>query len=159
MTEQTTTTFASDSADSDKPASARKTRPMNRPQFSIKTVLIVMTMTAVAVSCIAAPMVPAIVLLIVWPVVAVALLTTAIYGKGWIRPFAIAALLPQLFALFSGRFHHDFHGVLFALVIMYGMSILAGLAGSITHCYLSKRSGKVPVPNVPFLRNWLSNDD
>lgn len=130
-------------------------------QFGLKSVLIAITVFSILMSCAVAPVIPAIGFSIVGMAYVMALVIAATYGKGWIRPYAICALIPTGFSLFLSvsqlpiRWPQEY---LVFLLITFLLANIIGFSGAITHGFLSRRSGKVPVPNVWFLRNWLSND-
>jgi hypothetical protein len=128
-------------------------------RISVKTILLVLAAVVLIVGTIATPVILAGLLCLCWPICAIAMLTAAISGRGWIRPFAIAALVPQIWfalALAAWPVHGLAETVVF-LLIMYAISVIVGLVASITSCYLDRRSGLVPVPNIPFIRKWLNN--
>lgn len=130
-------------------------------QFGLKSILIAMTGISILVACIAAPAIPAIGLSIAGVGYLVALIVAMFYGRGWIRPYAICGLLTIFTFLFICAGELPFRGPL-ELLGFLGITFFAtnfiGFSGAISHGFLSRRSGKVPVPNIWFLRNWLSND-
>jgi len=43
--------------------------------------------------------------------------------------------------------------------IQFFGSVFVGFCGAATHGFVKKHSGVVPIPRVPFLRNWLHNPE
>lgn len=76
-------------------------------------------------------------------------------GRGWIRPFAICSLIPLIPSAIE--FWSSLHGDL----VFRGTvcTLLSGFSGAAVHRFLVKTDGLVPVPNWPFIRNWLTNED
>jgi hypothetical protein len=130
-------------------------------QFNLKTMLITVTAIAVFFGFVVAPGIPAIILTAGYVVSTIGLVIAAFYGKGWIRPYSICGLVPMAgFALMT-LVDFPFRGpeqLVIGLIILFVITNLVGLTGAVTHGFLSRRSGFVPVPNIPFLRDWLSND-
>ena len=141
----------------------RKSNPEQRRwyQFGLKGILLTFSAFALLMGCLVAPAIPAIAFSVLGMVYAASLTIAVFYGRGWIRPYAICGLLPIVFSLFLFAADVPFHGpeeLLLFLLITFFFANLIGFSGAITHGFLSRRSGKVPVPNIWFLRNWLSND-
>lgn len=88
-----------------------------------------------------------------------ALLGVAIWkGRGWIRPFAICAIIPHIgtvgavvLSLGSEPFPN------FLATMFYGL--IAGITGTAVYCHLERVDGVVPVPNLPILRDWFTNNE
>ena len=79
-------------------------------------------------------------------------------GRGWIRAFSVGAMLPHLsgypLALASRR---PTELILMAVVIV-AVSCLSGIFAAAFHGALARRNGTLPIPNLPLLRNWFTND-
>ncbi len=138
---------------SDEPEAAKplpEATPRRWFQFNLKTMMIAVTL--VCIFCVGGmdlfntayiSIVPTALAIAIWN------------GRGWIRPFAVCAIVPHVpiaWDFIVPGYYDD--GV---LVILFA-GLLAGITGAALHCYLQKANGFVPVPNVPYLRDWFSND-
>jgi hypothetical protein len=43
-------------------------------------------------------------------------------------------------------------------IAMVVATCFSGIAAAAFHGALARRNGKLPIPNLPLLRNWLTND-
>ena len=130
-----------------------------RWQFSVRSMLIGMTLAATILAMIVAPVLGFFVLMGIGFCAAVFLTCSIFYGRGWIRPFAITGIIPLLilpFTLASAPGSPEEFCVI--TLVFYAISIFTGLSGAAAHGFLKRRSGIVPVPNIPIIRNLLSND-
>lgn len=130
-------------------------------QFSMRGLMILMTLCCAVIAMMACP--PLFVIAGILSLVALSIfcVVAMIYGRGWIRPFSILCsitLFVFFFAMFNVRLHGPESAGLFFLIQFAG-SVFVGLSGSAAHGLLKKRSGLVPIPNVPLLRSWLHNPD
>ena len=73
------------------PTKSIKSKPW---QFSLKTLLAVITALSVCLALALVPPIAAMVVAVFYVGVLVACVMAIIYGRGWIRPFAISALVP-----------------------------------------------------------------
>ena len=139
------------------------TAPVKRRrwQFSVKHFLVLTTICCVFVAMLAFPPFFVIAGIMLEIALFVFCLVAAIWGRGWIRPFSIFTAIPLAFSAFilgNAPFHHPAEVAVF-LGVQLVASIIIGLSGAVSYGYLKRRSGLVPVPNVPFLRKWLFNPD
>jgi len=134
--------------------------PRRYLQFSMRTLIIVLTIVAAIFGCIVAAPLFAVIACIVYVGTSCVLLATLFYGKGWIKGFAIGFTVPHVLgyviAMSVLRFSPE--GVLVLFLIANAAGVLTGLTMSIAKGYFQRRGGKVAIPQIPFLRNWLSND-
>ncbi len=132
-----------------------------RWQISVRSLLIFVTACCVVIAMFAFPPLAIISLLLALSGLTIFCLTASIYGRGWIRPFAVltvAAISIGTLLILNTHVHGP--GEFFvALLIMLVVAPSIGILAAATHGFLLRRIGIVPVPNVPFLRNWLSNPD
>ena len=143
-----------------KPTPPTKAAVARTFQFSIKTLLIATTVVAVFFAMAIFPPFAVITLLIAYTAIIFACIVTAFSGRGWIRPFAISSgmyLLVAALVLMNSHFPGPF-AVFMLLLINLAIAIFIGLCAATTHSFLTRRGGMVPVPNIPFLRNWLHNE-
>lgn len=141
------------------PTAPVKTTHRNYFQFSTRAVLITVSIIAMIIGCIAAPVLFAIVACILYLATTCLLLTTLIYGRGWIKGFALGFSIPHVlgYVVALASFARP-EGVLILFLFSILGSIVAGFATAIARGYLKRREGKVAIPQVPFLRRWLTND-
>ena len=132
-------------------------RKWRMPQFSIRGLLILTTIFAVLFAMIASPFLAAIVMVVVTLFIAGATTIAIIFSRGWLQAFAIgfapALILGLVFAANANR--PDEFAILWCVAIFVGS--VSGLGGAMMRSYLAKRNGVADVPNIPFLRDWLSN--
>ena len=127
--------------------------------FSLRALLITLSIVAAIFGCIVAAPLFAVVACLVYVGISCALLTALFYGKGWIKGFAIGFTVPHLLGYFIAlNASPRPEGVLFLFIVANAVSGLTGLTTSILHSYLKIRDFKIAVPPIPFLRDWLSND-
>ena len=130
-------------------------------QFSMRGMMILMTLCCAVIAMIACPSLFVIAAILSLVALAIFCVVAMIYGRGWIRPFSILCSV-SLFVFFIAMLNMRFYGPesegLF-LLIQFAGSVFIGLCGSAAHGFLKKRSGVVPIPNVPLLRSWLHNPD
>ena len=141
---------------------ARGTNERSKIQFSIKTLLIATTVIAILLGLAMVPNVVAIVaaaaIIFLYPACITACVTAAISGRGWVRPFSIAA---GIYLIVAGFILMSTNGPPIAWLVFsfinLAISFCIGLCTAIVHGFLAKRKGIIPVPNVWLLRNWLHN--
>lgn len=130
-------------------------------QFSVRSLLVLTTICCAILAGIACP--PLFVIGAVLALLALSIfcVIAMIYGRGWIRPFSILCGV-SLFCFFITSLNMRIHGPgeasLFFLIQLAG-SMFVGLCGATAHGFLKKRSGIVPIPNIPFVRSWLHNPE
>ena len=129
-------------------------------QISIKSLMITTAVVAVFIGMCLAPTIAAIVMALTHAALLGCSVIAAIRGRGWIRPFAIIFGLYLAGLMFFVLAEHFPGPEAFAIVetINIVIATVVGLCGAIFHSYLARRNGFIPVPNLPFLRNWLVND-
>lgn len=130
-------------------------------QFSVKALLILLSVCCVLMAMAVLPPLAVIVLSLSSLATAVFCVTAAIFGRGWIRPFAILAgisLIIGFVMIVAAPFHHPAE-VAIAMGVNLLMASFVGFSASLTHGFLKRRGGVVPIPNVPFVRDVFSNPD
>ena len=93
--------------------------------------------------------------------VALFCLIAMIAGRGWIRPFSIftaISLVAGFFLIVTGPIHSP-EVACVALNINLIVACVIGFTGAIFCGFFQRRSGVMPKPNVPYLRDWLVNPD
>lgn len=131
-----------------------------KPQFSIRTLLIATTLASIGICFVLFPPIAAIALAIVYGAFVTACIVAAISGRGWIRPFAIVTALYLIVATFVLISSHIPGPV--AFLILMGLNLVIGctlgICAAVIQGFFARRGGVVPIPNVPFLRDWLYNE-
>ena len=130
-------------------------------QFSVRGLLILMTLCCAVLAMIACPPILIIAEILALIGLAIFCVTAIIYGRGWIRPFALLCGT-SLFLFFVTMWNIHIYGpeaaIMFFSIQLFG-SVFVGICGAAAHGFLKQRSGMVPVPNVPWLKHWLHNPD
>lgn len=127
-----------------------------RIQISLKGLLLLMTGTAVLLGCFAAPELFAIAAVLAHFVIAMAMLISAIFAKGWFRCFAIGFLPVQFFTfcvLLDGPARPEAFLIVSLLAIPVAC-IGGGIAG-LSYSFLARRGFMVEPPRL--MKKWLSN--
>ena len=128
-------------------------------QFSVRSLLITVAIVASLIGCIVVPEIFAILACFFYLATTCALLTTLVYGRGWIKGFAIGFAVPHLLGYLVAFASFDRpENVLILFIVAMICSGCAGLITSVVRGYLKRRDGKVAVPQLPILRKWLTND-
>lgn len=130
-------------------------------QFSIRSMFVVVSGFALVCAMIAFPPVAVVALILTQIAVSIFTITAAIFGRGWIRAFAIITTLSMLAGfgfMLAAPIHHPLEMFVIGSIQLF-LSCFIGFCGAATHGYLKRRSGIVPVPNVPFVRDWLMNPE
>jgi hypothetical protein len=128
-------------------------------QFSMRTLMIVLTIFAAIFGCIVAAPLFAVIACLFYVGTSCVVLATLLYGQGWIKGFAIGFTVPHLLGyVIALRALESPESVLILFLIANAASVFTGLTMSIARSYFQRREGKVAIPRIPFLRNWLSND-
>ena len=120
-------------------------------QFSLRALTIVVTIFSVMLALI---LVPAAMYIGLTGILAIAIWE----GRGWIRVFSLGALFPHLsgcFLLLAGGRPSDLFVMALVTVVV---SCVSGIAAAAFHGALVHRNGTLPIPNLPFLRDWFTND-
>ena len=128
-------------------------------QFSIRGIMIATAVVALILGSLAAPEVVGIALIMAFVAVTTVLVISTVAARGWFRAFAIGALVPHVLTyllLLDGPGRAS--GVVIALLFSLLISTAIGFVAAVTHGFLLRRGGKVVVPNIPFIRNWLTNE-
>ena len=79
-------------------------------------------------------------------------------GRGWIRAFSIGAMIPYLSGYFFAIVGLRTSGLMLIALAIMVMTVIAGIAAAAFHGALARRGGTLPIPNLPLLRSWLTND-
>ena len=86
-------------------------------------------------------------------------LTIAIWrGRGWLQAFAAGAMLPHLAGYLVLTVGRESWEVVFEFVVLVLISCVAGVAAAAWHGVLAQHKGMLPVPNLPFIRDWFTNE-
>ena len=128
-------------------------------QFSIKTILLVTAIVAAILAALVAPPVMLFALVISFVALTVVLATATICARGWFRAFAIGAAVPNVvtYIVFLGGVQSPQQAIV-ALAVSLIASAGFGVLAAFTHGYLCKRNGKLPIPNIPLVKKWLTNE-
>ena len=130
-------------------------------QFSVRGLMILMTLCCAVLAMIACPPIFVFAAILVLLGLAIFCLVAVFYGRGWIRPFALLcgiSLFLFFVTMFNMRIGRPEDAVIFFAMQFFG-SVFVGICGAAAHGFLKQRSGVVPIPNVPFLKNWLHNPE
>lgn len=136
-------------------------KPRRTWQFSVRGLMILMTLCCAVVAMFAFP--PLFVIAGILALIALSIFSVVamFYGRGWIRPFSIicsTSLMLFFLASFGMHIHGPEEACLYFAVQFFG-SVFVGFCGAAAHGFLKKRSGIVPIPKIPFLKNWLHNPE
>ena len=132
-------------------------RPQRYMQFGLRSLMILMTACCIVLATLTVPPMMALAIAALFMAVSGVLVITIWRGRGWVRPFAAGAIVPHLFTLFLLRARNPAE----ALILFLAAELVAVFSGTVAaaYCgYLAKRDGYLPVPDVPYVRDWLSND-
>ena len=130
-------------------------------QFSVRGLLILMTICCAVLAMIVCPPIFVIAAILGLFGLAIFCAVAIFYGRGWIRPFALlcgTSLFLFFLAMFNMRIHGPEEACVFFAMQFFG-SVFVGICGAAAHGFLKQRSGIVPVPNVPYLKNFLHNPE
>lgn len=128
-------------------------------QLSYRTGFVFLSILAVIIGCIVATPLFAMLACLAYVLISGAVVATLLYGKGWIKGFAIGFSVPHLLGYVVAL--NTFDGPEEVLVIFLFAniaSLILGVAMATARSFFKSRNGLLPVPNVPGLRNWLHND-
>jgi uncharacterized membrane protein HdeD (DUF308 family) len=131
-------------------------------QFGLRAALIAVTGFCILMASMVAPVIPALAFSVFFVGFAASIVVATIYGRGWVRPYAVGNLLVISGSVFLFFNEFPFRGpadLLLFLVISFFVSNFVGTVSAVSHGFLKRRSGKMPIPNIWFLRHWLCNDD
>ena len=137
---------------------------LNKPrgwsfQISIRGLMILTALIGLIAGAIAVPPVFAVLSVVAFLLISPFLLTLAIFGRGWIRPFAIGGLVPHVVTyLLCYAAMRSPESVLVTFAISIGATIAFGLVTACGYGWLRRSGGLVEIPNIPFIRNWLTNE-
>ena len=130
-------------------------------QFSVRGLLILMTLCCAGVAMIACPPILVIAEILALIGLAIFCVTAIFYGRGWISPFALlcgTSLLLFFVTSWNIYLNSPEAAIMFYSIQIFG-SVFVGICGAAAHGFLKQRSGVVPIPNVPWLRHWLHNPE
>lgn len=129
-------------------------------QLSLRSLFIGTSVVAVLLAAFQFPPLAVLLIVLIELFAFAAALVCAIYGRGWIRPFAILASLAMFLGYFlmaSTNLQSPAVAAFFMMVHLVASAVV-GLLGAVLHGYLLRHSGFVPVPNLPVLKDYLVND-
>ncbi len=127
-------------------------------QFSLRALMIAVTIFSVLLALAMVPPLLAIVFAVFYVALAGILVIAVWQGRGWIRAFSIGAVIPYVTGFFfvvAGRRSSEL--IVMAVMILV-VTAIAGIAAAAFHGALARRGGVLPVPNLPLLRSWFTND-
>ena len=128
-------------------------------QVSLRTLMVFTSIVAFITGAIVVPEVFGIIAVGLFLLMTPTLLLFAIFGRGWIRPFAIGGLIPHVVTyILAPEFMRSPEEALIAFAFSVGATVVVGLATACGHGWLRKSGGFISVPNLPFLRKWLTNE-
>lgn len=132
-----------------------------RWQFSVKSMLILMSICCAFFACVAFPPFAIIGLMVFGVSLFICCVVAAFYSRGWIRPFGIlcGTSLVLTFMLLIASNPPGPLEVAVVLLLSLFASVAIGFFGAAVHGYLKKRVGIVPIPNIPILRRCLYNPE
>lgn len=126
-------------------------------QFSLRTLMVAITVFCVLFALMATPFLLAIVMAAAYMGLTGMLVVAIWEGRGWIRAFAVGAALPHLvgyFSVFTGGWPMSL--IVLGVVFTF-MSCVSGTAAAAFQGALARRGGKLPEPRVPVLRRLFTN--
>ena len=128
-------------------------------QFSLRTLMIAVTVLCVLFALAVAPPLLALVMAAMY-FAGTGILAIAIWqGRGWIRAFAVGAMLPHVMGyLIALVIRESAQWFIMSLLLIVVVTCVSGIAAAAFHGVLARRGGELPVPNLPLLRSWLTND-
>lgn len=122
--------------------------------FSLRGLMILVTIFSVMLVLIAVPMAFAALYVGLTGILAIAIWE----GRGWIRAFAVGALLPHLSGYLLALASRRPSDLVAMLLVVIVVSCVSGIAAAAFRTALARHSGTLPAPNLPLLRDWLTND-
>ena len=126
-------------------------------QFSLKSLMIAVTVICVLCALVAMPPLLALVCGFLYVALSGAMAMTLFYGRGWIQAFCIGAVLPHVVGYAFALESDGPLEVVASTVVFFLISCVAGSGAAALHGCLARRGGILPVPNLPVVRNWFSN--
>lgn len=133
-------------------------RIFNWIKRAAKPITICFAIFGLIVLCASAPIIPALALSFSTILYAIALLIASFYGRGWVRPYSIFGLAVFVVGAFFLVETHRPEELLIGLIVLHLIGCVTGFTAALMHGFLKRRSGRLPVPKVPILGKWLSND-
>ena len=130
-----------------------------RGQFSLSALMWVLTGSCVLLALLVMPMLLTIVCCVGSVTVTGALLITIWKGRGWVQPFALGALVPHLLGVVAILNAQGSLQIILFLGLAEALACTAGLGSAAFASFLSRRGGHLPIPSLPLVRDWLSNDE
>ena len=130
-------------------------------QFSVRGLMILMTLCCAVLAMIVCPPIFVIAAMLASIGLAIFCAVAVFYGRGWIRPFALlcgTSLLIFFLAMWNTHIGGPEDACFFLAFQFFG-SVFIGICGAAAHGFLKQRSGVVPIPNVPYLNKFLHNPE
>jgi hypothetical protein len=128
-------------------------------QFSLLALMAGVTVFCVVCALIVIPPLLALACVVIYVLLTGVLAISLWYGRGWLRAFAVGATLPHISGYLMALSSPHPWGWVFLFIVFVIVSCVAGTASAVLHGYLVRRNGRLPIPDVPLIRNWFSNDD
>lgn len=127
-------------------------------QFSLRSLMLWVTAICVLLGLALAP--PLLILVIAATYMSLTgVLVIAVWeGRGWARSFAAGALLPHLCGYLAALAGGRLSAWIVLAVIALLASFVSGCGAATFHGALARHGGKLPVPRLPFVHRWWTND-
>ena len=129
-------------------------RPLWR-QFSLRSLMIGMTIVCVVCAMVAIPALLAISYGLIHAALTSAIAITIWKGRGWIQAFSVGAIFPHVGGFLIALSSSDPIVLCFVFELV---AVVAGIAAAAYHGFLVRRKGILPVPDLPYIRDWLTNE-
>lgn len=131
-----------------------------RWQLSLRSLFIGTAIVATFIAAFSFPPLAVIAILIVEFAAFTFCLTATVYGRGWIRPFAVLTAIVMFLGYFVVASAHLMtpSAAVLALALHFIISVVSGLFGAAFHGYLMRTGGFVPIPDIPFVKDYLVNE-
>ena len=129
-----------------------------RFQVSYKAIIAVLFVTAFIVGSVMVPPFFAVLSCFFTVTLTALIIATLFFARGWARAFASGYLIPHAAGYLA--LLDNLHGPEDILIPFFLSNLVGLVVGTITACahgFFKRRGGHLPVPKLPFIRNWFSN--
>jgi hypothetical protein len=120
--------------------------------------MIGMTIVCVVCAVIAIPALLAISYGLIHTALTGAIAITIWKGRGWIQAFSVGAIFPHVGGFLMALSSSDPIEFSFLCFVFELVAVVAGIAAAAYHGFLVRRKGIFPVPDLPYIRDWLTNE-
>ena len=132
--------------------------PPNRTQFNLRSLMLGVSVVCVICAFIAVPPLLALVSGVIYAVLTGVLAITIWKGRGWAQAFSVGAILPHAASVVVALNSHGAVEFVLAWLALELLACVAGIGSAAYHGFLARRQGTLPVPDLPFIRDWFSNE-